>query len=272
MKLNIHNELDYAKYILENGFTTKYNTYELKILAKYWKYMGYKPKERKELVYDFCKKNVANFSEVTYFKTINKVLNFASKGTNKLIIIDNMCVLKSELDYINKLDLLYEEKKFLFCMYMQNKLNKEKFFISHGKKMESNKFGGYVKKYTNIFELSKLPSKGWSYRKIIREFKIKELIKVYSGSKIDLLFINEMDAIDDGICEITIPTSDWSGLGYYYDRYYGEDIKECEICDSLIKITKLHHVRCRDCAKEMQRIHDKKSKQKARKKAMSSGS
>jgi homoserine trans-succinylase len=270
MKVNVHSELEYAKDILNNGFTGRYNIYELKILVKYWKHLGHKPKERKGLLYEFCEKHIQDFSEVGYFKSLNKVLNFASKKVNKLIVVDYMRVSNNELEYIDALDIEHEEKKFLFCMYMQHKLNRKKFFISHDEELESKNFGGTSKRYKNIFEMSKLPSNKWSYKKIISELKEKGIVEVKNNSRVELVFIDEIDT-DNEICQIIIPTFDWHNLGYYYDRFYKDGIKECSLCRSLIRVVKPLHTYCRDCAKEMHRIRDKKGKEKARNKGLSTG-
>lgn len=49
-------EKEYAEAIIENGFISKSLNYELRLLSKYYKELGYKPKKREELLYDFCEK------------------------------------------------------------------------------------------------------------------------------------------------------------------------------------------------------------------------
>ena len=69
-----YNEEEYAKQIEQHGFLTERHNYELVLLVKYWKKLGIKPKQRKEKLYEFCKKYIVNFNDVLYFKQINTAL------------------------------------------------------------------------------------------------------------------------------------------------------------------------------------------------------
>lgn len=61
-------EKDYAELLLKKGLISKNFGTEMKILAKYFKSLGKKPKEREKLLYEFCEKYVTDFSRVLYFK------------------------------------------------------------------------------------------------------------------------------------------------------------------------------------------------------------
>ena len=68
--VNEYNEISYAKKMLNSGFLTNRRMYELNILAKYFYYIGYKPKEVKTKVIEFCNTHFENFNEEKYFDKI----------------------------------------------------------------------------------------------------------------------------------------------------------------------------------------------------------
>lgn len=246
-----YNEKEYAKAIINQGFITKYYSYELKILAKYYrKEENKKAKERKELLYKFCEEHITNFNRVKYFKMINSALKYGSKKKNQLIIIKSVPVTIKEIEYVNKLDIDYNYKKVLFTFIMKNKLNKELCLQKFGKASDYNFFGGKREFYKEVYEMSKV-SKKKDINTIINELSNFGYIDVRTRGRINLLFIDNIEESDDIIFNI----EDFDDIGYYFDYYNGENnVIECanENCHRLIKKSSNKIKYCSSCAMEIQ--------------------
>nr|MDH3086650.1 hypothetical protein [Bacillus velezensis]MDH3138644.1 hypothetical protein [Bacillus velezensis]WEY79869.1 hypothetical protein P5667_12110 [Bacillus velezensis] len=75
-------EKDYAELLLKKGFISKNLSTEMKILAKYFKSLGKKPKEREKLLYEFCEKHIVDFSQ--YFTLKKSILPLIMQGKKKM--------------------------------------------------------------------------------------------------------------------------------------------------------------------------------------------
>ena len=255
-----YNERKYAEKILKEGFLTNYYIYELKLVAKFYKKIGCKPKDRKELLYKFCEKHMENFNRVRFYKTINSILRFASKKTSKIIEIDKIPVYDEEVDYINNLDLNYHYKKVLFALLVQNKINKEIAEILYNNPSQYNFFGGSKKHFTEIKEMAKIPTK-YNINKIIHHFSNEGLVEVRTRGKINLLFVEDIPQGEEVVMEITT----YDNVGYYFDWYNGDKkIAECVECGKLIKLTSNRKKYCEECWREKQLKWQRESMRKSR--------
>jgi hypothetical protein len=238
-----YNEEKYAEVLLEKGFQTKYNNYELRILAKYYKYKGHKAKERKELLYEFCEKFIPNFNKVKYFTKINSALRYGSKRDNQLLVINEIPITDEEIVYINGLDIDYVYKKVLFTLLVQNKIKKEICNLTYGKASEFNYFGGKNQKYQEIQQISKISSKH-KINSIVNYLDEKQLIEIRTRGKINLLFIDKIPVSDNVVMKITT----FDNVGYYLDWYNGDKkISNCTDCGKLIRITSNRKKYCSGC-------------------------
>lgn len=259
-----YNEKRYAESLIEYGFHTKYTLYELKILAKYYKYAGFKPKERKELLYGFCEKYITGFNKVLYFKTINSALNHAKMKQNKLIIIEEIPITVNEMDYINKLELDDTHKKLLFTLLVKDKLNKEICLQLYGEASKYNSYGGKSRKYKELLEVSKIQT---SNNKMDLDVMINHLsqnyglLEVWSKGKVNMLFINEIKTCE----EIATVLTSFDDIGYYYDFYNGlNKVVKCESCGILFRMRGNNHRMCNVCWKDKERNLWRENKRKKR--------
>lgn len=247
-----YNEEEYAKEIEKHGFLTKYHTYELKILAKYYKDQDYKPKERKRLIYEFCEKYIEKFNRVKYFKVINSALNYANKKNNKLIIINKIPIFDTEVEYINSLQLEYVYKKVLFTLLVKNKINKEICQLTFGKSSDFNFFGGKKQHYQEVYEMAKISS-DIKINDIINYLSEQGLVDIRTRGRINLLFINNIEKSDNEVMNITT----FDNVGYYLDWYNGDKkIITCENCGKYIKKYNSRKY-CKSCAREIKREKDR---------------
>jgi len=242
-----YNEKEYAKQVEQYGFLTNYHNYELTLLVKYWKSIAIKPKQRKENLYEFCKKYIENFNDVLYFKKINSNLREGGKKDNPLIIIDKISITDLEINYINILDIKYDFKKILFSLLVQMKIKKEICRLKYNNELKFNYIRGNQNTYNDIFEVSKILDNTYKINNIINELEILGYIDVRTRGRIKLLFIDEIEESNVVMFDITT----FDNVGYYFDRYNGDTkIIECNECKKLIRVTSNRRKYCHTCWKE----------------------
>jgi len=260
-----YNELSYAELIYSKGFQTKHIPTELRLLVLYYRdVLKLKPKEREERLNEFCKNNVSNFKKEKLFKTINTALNSALKKDQKLITIEKIDISKTEIDYINLLDIQYEYKKVMFAFLVQMKLNKIVYEYKYEKEYSSIYFKGGIKKYNNIKKMANIPTKMLINDEVINKLEELKLITILHKGAILLDYIN--NCVQGK--EIVITITDFENIGLYLD-YYNEvkGVKECENnCGCIIKIKSNKQKYCDNCAKEMQLQWQRDSMKKNRSK------
>jgi hypothetical protein len=239
-----YKERTYAKEILEKGFISNHIKYELQLLVKYYKELGHKPKERKELLYKFCEKHLEGFDRVIHFKLINSVLNHVISKKNIIIEIENVNVTDEELKYIDNLDIEHDYKKVVFTLFVLDKLNKEYHKLRNEPSNEEHYFGG-SKKYKELISSSKITlKKNNIIHNMIGELDGIGIVQITSNSSIKLSFIYEISESDN----VVLKVSTYDNIGYYYDLHAGENkIKQCERCETPIKIIGKNTKYCDSC-------------------------
>lgn len=260
-----YKEKTYAEEILKNGFTSNHVWHELKILAKYYKEMDIKPKQRKEMIYSFCEKNLPGYDRVIHFKMINSVLNYAANKKNKLTEIESVTVSENELDFISTLGIKHDYKKILFTLLVLDKLNKKYHEVNENKLSDEHYFGG-DKKYKELILSSKVTlKKTKDIHNIIGELANQRLLETVGKGNIKLSFIYNI--VSDYKVGLVVSTFD--NIGLYYDLYVQTDkVKECECCETPIKMANNKTKYCESCAsiikKEQNRLADNKYKNKVK--------
>lgn len=262
MSLNRYNELNYAENILENGFITKYIRYELKILAKYYKYNDMKYKQIEEKLYEFCNKYIPEFDEVKYFRLINHVMNYVRKKTSKLIMIDNIPITKSEFSYIDNIDFQYHHKVFLFCLLVKFKLNKTLFQYGNDKEYVNNLFSHEDKKQREVFLMTQLPKNKFDLSDIIKDLYDAGILDVLDSGKLKLNFLDSI-IDDDSPVFINVDTISIDKAGLFYDLILGDKrIKKCSECGIIMRVRAYYHKYCKDCAYKIKLRQNKLNRNK----------
>ncbi len=253
-----YNELAYAEEVYKKGFLTKYFATELRLLVLYYRdILELKPKEREFEIYKFCKKYIPNFRKEKFYKTINRALNIGMKKDQKLIAISKIDIYKTELDYINSLDIDQEYKKVMFTFLVQLKLNKVIFEYRHnGEEYNMSYFKGGAKKYNNIKNISNIPVKMLLNDEVINTLERLKLITILHKGTIILDYIKNCEQEGD----IAFSITDFNNIGLYLD-YYNEknNVIRCENdkCNKLIKKKNNKQKYCEECAKEVHKEQDK---------------
>lgn len=246
-----YNELAYAKLILEKGFTSKYINNELRVLAKYYKYIGRKPVEREKLLYEFCEKHLDDYDRVKYYKNINAALNHAKKKENKIIEINTIGITDKEIEYIEKINLSELHKTLVFTLLVTDKLNNITLNMKHGDdRKQSHYFGGNEKKYRELCTQACVPSskrkKADNVHILISELAKEGIVEVKGNGYIHLKFIDSIPKSDEYVVNI----NDFSKTGLYYALYIGnKKVRSCQYCETPVRIKSNHTKYCDKCAK-----------------------
>ncbi|WP_268623406.1 hypothetical protein [Paenibacillus alvei] len=256
-----YDEEAYAKYLLEHGFMTNSHNYELKILVKYLKYLGFKPKERKQWLLDFCEKHMEGYDYVKHYKLINSVLAYGSKKTNQLIVIKSMDVTEDEMDFIGNTGLDESHQKVLLSLLVLHKVKVEICRICFDKDSIQNHFGGTKKAYRELAETAGLPSKQ-KINAIINECSNTGLLTVLDRGKIQLSFL---DLIGTRSANTVLTVNSFDNIGDYLDYYNGSKrIGTCHNCGKLIRLTSNRMKHCKACALELERLQTRARVEKFR--------
>lgn len=257
-----YNEREYAKKIYKEGFQTRFIKYELVILVKYLKELGKTKKDTEKEIYEFCEKHIEKFNKIKYYKILDGAIRDGRKKNNKLIVLDSIMIMNSELKHIDDLDIGHEYKKLLLSMLVSKKISFELSKIQPKQGEEEKKLslfvGGSTKKYKEIFKLANITGKyeieGKHYTYKIDDM-INDLVKKGLVSSLDnhsgLIYVNCLKEIEqDGEIFYELKNKDFDNIGYIFDYYKGENkIKSCSECGSLFKQKSNKQKYCDKCSK-----------------------
>lgn len=270
-----YNEREYAEKIYKEGFQTRFIKYELVILVKYLKELGKTKKDTEKEIYSFCEKHINKFNKIKYYKTIDGAIRDGRKRNNKLIVLDSIMIMKSELEHIDNLDIEYEYKKLLFTMLVSKKISFELAKIQPEQNKEEKKLslfvGGSAKKFKEIFKLANITSKyeiDGKYYTYKVDYMVNELVKKKLVNSLDnnsgLIYLDCLkDMEQDGEIFYELKNKDFDNIGYIFDYYKGENrIKSCSECGSLFKQKSNKGKYCVECAKKIEKNNHKERQKK----------
>ena len=257
-----YNELAYAEEIYNKGFLTKYFPTELKLLVLYYRdILELKPKEREYRIYEFCKKYIPNFRKEKFYKTINRALTAGLKKDQKLITIPKIDIYKSEIDYLNSLDINQEYKKVMFTFLVQYKINKMIYEYKYDKEFNSYYFKGGKKKYNNIKKISNISSKILLNDEIINSLGSLSYVTILHNGLIYLDYLDNCNEEGD----IAFSITDYDNIGLYLDYYNNiKGVTKCEVCEEIIKMKNNRQKYCESCWTEVNKEKTKENMKKLR--------
>ena len=245
----IFDELHYAETLLKNGFDTYAKGEYLRALAKYYRYMGEKPKSIYEKMLAFCLKYDPNFNEDMFGYRIESAIKRTEKWKLRLPV--EIYITEKELENIRSAK-NFKLEKILFTMLVMSRSLK----LSGG---NTNK-DYYL---TESFALILLSAKVYADKNVRDDYKyqlckmgfiepISDGRRKSNGKDNFRLFYSE----EDSDKKIFIQSVD-DAIDYYKPL--------CEICGKEMEIRK-RRVICDDCFQEKLRIDNinyvKKSKNK----------
>lgn len=231
--VNEYNEISYAKKMLDSGFLTNKRMYELNILAKYFFYLGYKPKEVQERVVDFCNNYFDSFSEAKYFDKIQSILNNARKMP--IIEVGTIQITEKEVEFINSIKEPFKFNDVLFCLLVIKKI-REKL----GQQPYLNC------KYTKFTKSCGLSSPKVLYP-LLRRLEQLGFIRVCRNSNLEILF-----NVDASNSPTVIEVNDFDNIYAYYHNYLGKGrYVECSSCGKMVRVKGKWRKYCNECAREI---------------------
>ena len=229
--VNEYNEISYAKKMLDSGFLTNKRMYELNILAKYFFYLGYKPKEVQERVVDFCNNYFDSFSEAKYFDKIQYILNNARKMP--IIEVGTIQITEKEVEFINSIKEPFKFNDVLFCLLVIKKI-REKL----GQQPYLNC------KYTKFTKSCGLSSPKVLYP-LLRRLEQLGFIRVCRNSNLEILF-----NVDASNSPTVIEVNDFDNIYAYYHNYLGKGrYVECSSCGKMVRVKGNRRKYCNECAR-----------------------
>lgn len=254
-----YNELEYAKEIFNNGFQSTFLRYELVVLVKYLKYLEYGKKETEEFLYSFCRKHIDNFNVVKYYKVIDGAIRDGRKKKNPLIIVQDIPVLVSDLEYIDNLDIDNEHKKLLLSFLIKKKISLEIHKLINKEAKISVYFEGSKKKFKEIFDHANINGK-YKVDFMVNKLVNKNIVTSTYDGNIILDFISEIEANDKSkeVYHLLKPC-DFENIGLIFDCYKNINrVTKCESCGKIVKSKgKKYNKYCEVCAKEKIRERDR---------------
>nr|DAR68940.1 MAG TPA: RNA polymerase subunit [Caudoviricetes sp.] len=217
--------------MLDSGFLTNKRMYELNILAKYFFYLGYKPKEVQERVVDFCNNYFDSFSEAKYFDKIQSILNNARKMP--IIEVGTIQITEKEVEFINSIKEPFKFNDVLFCLLVIKKI-REKL----GQQPYLNC------KYTKFTKSCGLSSPKVLYP-LLRRLEQLGFIRVCRNSNLEILF-----NVDASNSPTVIEVNDFDNIYAYYHNYLGKGrYVECSSCGKMVRVKGNRRKYCNECAR-----------------------
>lgn len=226
--------------MLKKGFKTKNKTvYETFILAKYLFYIGLEENKIKEKIINFYIKFQKDFTLAEYYKVINRTINYAKNSKLKTGV--EVYITKSELDVIQELEDL-REQKLAFVMLVLYKFNNcNKFTVSLEDLFTMSELTTIDSK-TRLKLLHSLTSKGY----IDINTRGKRWVKFSDKKRNDYLIIRNFDNF----------------IFEYLILIKSNEYKRCVICNKAIKSLNNNMKYCKLCSYkkrlERQRTYMKK--------------
>lgn len=224
----IFDENKHVEKMLDNGFQTNNNKFELQLLATYLRSDGYGDKEIENRLHGFCKVYAENYNKIKFYKLIDEKVRRSKKL--KLKISHPINITQSELDIILSED-NYKCQKLMFvylvlAKYYMNNNHTEKYYVGCKDNDIFNLCNMYMKKQDKMDLMHYLTKKGY----ITPTLSMSSIIN----------YVNE-----DSLIVMTLnPNID---MVYYFEQYLGGYFTNCACCGLLTKKNSNRTKYCLEC-------------------------
>lgn len=235
-----------AKLVYDKGFQTTYKQYELKLLAVYLRdYVFLKPKARKERLVEFCKKHIADYHPRANFRMINTALDYASNKHNVLVEIPEIIVYKSEVAFINLLEISNNAKRLLFAMIVQKKLDKGNYEARHpGKTYNLSFMSNDAPRNRRLGKIAGVAPRVDVAKELLFELFTKHIVETLPNGTVVLTFSDHIVHAGDEAVRVV----DYEHIGLYWDYLLGnKKVGICVSCGSPYRSTSNRQKHCVDC-------------------------
>ena len=221
--IDIFNEKLHAEEMLRKGFLSTNIKFELRILAKYYKFEFLKKDEDiKKILISFCETWLKGFRYEMHYSLINSAISYLNSKKCKHIIIDSIFISDEFVRYFNSLPLDDDCKKIMFTLGIWGKLNLELGY--------SEFFAYSYNDYRDLRDSSNINITGSIYNLIHYLYKEGYIRGCHTGA-IELSFLKNIPSGEE-IYKI----SDFNNLGNWLDFYNGaKGFYRCEKCGRIFK-------------------------------------
>jgi hypothetical protein len=243
--MKILNELEYAKNLLEHGFSKYMSTRDLLILAKYYRYLGKGDQDVEHELIRFCQIHEPGFNEIIFADRILFVVNKSSKLSLRLPV--SVPITENEINAIRSVG-NYRFEKVLFTMLVLGKYYR----LSNPNAKDTLAKAYYVN--DNINTILKLAHTSQKKDENILH-SLYNLGLIDYNKKLGTYVVKFANSSDTSGVVATV--TDLKRLLEFYPLY-------CTACGKNMERTGRNQKLCGDCWKERQKILWKESKRKAR--------
>ena len=261
-----YKETDYVNALLQNGFMTQYDNYEMSLLCKFWKETGVTKKEARQNLIYFCELYSDSYDEMLYHARLDRIVNGVYRKENKLIQIDYVPIYKHEFEYIQSCDLPHPYQRLLFAFLVLKKIHSEIWVINGGERKLSGLINGDKKQFKIVSEMAHL--KGGKKEDIF--YMIYDLAQQGMVTSLALaqVYLNFIDELKENESEEIVRVSDFEHVWMYYDYLSGYNragrVVICQECNSPYHAKSNRQKYCNECAVEKQRERDLEYRRRVR--------
>ncbi len=223
----IFDEKQRVEGLLKNGFQSKTALLDFILLGKYLIAKGY---EGAELTNELMKilSDKQSLIPANYLPTIiPKVIRVAV--SNPLQEPKTIYITQNELDLISQVSDKAQRIGFIYLVC----------YKFYGKE--------FAIKPVEIKKLAKLPNIRNNQLFLLENELYESGFLKDKETRTELFYIVNLPENDNS--DVVIEINDYRELIYYYERYLGENISNCKLCNKLIKKNSNAQIYCRECKK-----------------------
>ena len=234
----ILNEKQMLEKSLSEGYIDDKPTNTIKLLSKHYFSIGQDKDQVINSIENFMEKNYINFNITDWQRTINNCVRSIYKHNNfTLLNINKVEIYHEELDIIKNISNLRLEKlAFVLLVYSKiyNQMNKN----------DSNWVNSNLR---DIFSDTKMAVSTKEQGLMINKLGGMGVVEV--SKKVDCTNIKVLFTKSNG--DVAFEVNDFRDIVFYYLKWIGEDISNCDECARLIKINSNRQKYCPACWKEI---------------------
>lgn len=230
----IFDEVNHVEKMLDNGFQTNNNKFELQLLANYFRLHNFSDSDIEIELHNFCKKYVQNYNKVKFYKLIDEKVERSKKSKMKLSIPVN--ITQSEMDTIlNEPNYKCQKLMFVYLVlakyYMSNN-HTDKYYVGCKDNDIFNLCEMYIRKCDKMDLMHYLTKQGY----ITPTLSMSSIIN----------YVNE----DSEPVITLVPNID---MVYYFEKYLGGYFTTCACCGLLTKRKSNRTKYCSICLEKIKR-------------------
>ncbi len=240
----ILNEKEVLDSALNEGRIENKPSVTIEVLAKHYFGIGQNKEQVLSSIDSFMSNNYSGYVFTKWQRSIKRIINsIYRKNDFELIHVDMTNVYEKEINEIRAIKNLNLEKlAFSLLVYAKifNQINKNK----------NNWVNADLKEVLNDARINTTRVEGALMVKELYNMDLVRPSKIVDNTNIKVLFA-------DLHGDVAIEVCDFRDIVYYYLKYIGDVIGNCEVCGRLIRLTSNRQRYCRECWREHRNKYQK---------------